>query len=59
MMDDLPELLRPIRTVMGLNLTVTSSSKILKLESLSSASMKYPFTWGSHGGFRSPGRPLS
>ena len=44
MIDDFPELLRPISTVIGLNLTVTSSSKILKLESFSSVSMSFTLT---------------
>ena len=37
--DDFPELLRPMSTVMGRNRTVTSSSKILKLVSFNSVNM--------------------
>ena len=39
MMDDLPELFRPISTVIGLKRRVTSSSKSLKLEMRSSFNM--------------------
>ncbi len=41
MIEDFPELFRPMRTVIGLKRTFTSSSKILKLESFSPVSTKY------------------